>query len=116
MITYHKLRFRTCENLWSEKRSPKVPTLKMTIFLSVDREEFGMAKRRVTPFSRISFLSFFFHFSFLFVLAFLSNSSPALVSEFNCFLRGRCSIEMWCLDDLGRKSWDWVGPPTGERA
>ena len=24
----------------------------------------------------------------------------ALVSEFNCFLRGRCSMEMWCPDDI----------------
>ena len=23
-------------------------------------------------------------------------------------------MEMWCLDDTGRASWDWVGPPTGE--
>ena len=40
----------------------------------------------------------------------------ALVSEFNCFLRGRCSMEMWCLDDIGRDSWDWVGPPAWGRA
>ena len=26
----------------------------------------------------------------------------ALVSEFNCFLRSRCSMEMWCPDDIGR--------------
>ena len=36
----------------------------------------------------------------------------ALVSEFNCFLRSRCSMEMWCPDDIGRDSWDWVGPPA----
>ena len=23
-------------------------------------------------------------------------------------------MEMWCPDDGGRDSWDWVGPPTGE--
>ena len=40
----------------------------------------------------------------------------ALVSEFNCFLRSRCSMEMWCPDDIGRDSWDWVGPPAWERA
>ena len=42
----------------------------------------------------------------------------ALVSEFNCrcFLRSWCSREMWSPDDVGRDSWDWVGPPTWERA
>ena len=40
----------------------------------------------------------------------------ALVSEFNCFLRSRCSMEMWCTDDIGRDSWDWVGPPAWGRA
>ena len=40
----------------------------------------------------------------------------ALVSEFNCFLRSRCSMEMWCPDDVGRDSWDWVGPPAWGRA
>ena len=40
----------------------------------------------------------------------------ALVSEFNCFLRSRCSMEMWCPDDRGRDSWDWVGPPACVRA
>ena len=40
----------------------------------------------------------------------------APVSEFNCFLRSRCSMEMWCPDDIGRDSWDWVGPPAWERA
>ena len=41
----------------------------------------------------------------------------ALVSEFNCFLRSRCFTEMWCPDDTGRDSWDWVGPPAwGEHA
>ena len=23
-------------------------------------------------------------------------------------------MEMWCLDDVGRDSWDWVGSPTWE--
>ena len=40
----------------------------------------------------------------------------ALVSEFNSFLRSRCSIQMWCPDDIGRDSWDWVGPPAWVRA
>ena len=40
----------------------------------------------------------------------------ASVSEFNCFLRSRCSMEMWCPDDIGRDSWDWVGPPAWRRA
>ena len=25
-------------------------------------------------------------------------------------------MEMWCLDDTGRDSWDWVGPPAWGRA
>ena len=26
-------------------------------------------------------------------------------------------MEMWCPDDIGRDSWDWVGPPAwGEHA
>ena len=40
----------------------------------------------------------------------------ASVSEFDCFLRSRCSMEMWCPDDMGRDSWDWVGPPAWVRA
>ena len=40
----------------------------------------------------------------------------ALVPEFNCFLRSRCSMEMWCPDDTGRDSWDWVGSPAWGRA
>ena len=40
----------------------------------------------------------------------------ASVSEFNCFLRSRCSLEVWCPDDIGRDSWDRVGPPAWERA
>ena len=41
------------------------------------------------------------------------HTTPELVSEFNkrCFLRSRCSMEMWCPDEKGRESWDWVGPP-----
>ena len=55
------------------------------------------------------FFSFFLYFFQIFLLL-------ALVSEFNCFLRGRCSMEMWCPDDIGRDSWDWVGPPAWWRA
>ena len=36
----------------------------------------------------------------------------ALESEFYCFLRSRCSMEMWCPDDTGWDKWDWVGPPA----
>ena len=24
-------------------------------------------------------------------------------------------MEMWCHDDIGRDSWDWVGPPAWGR-
>ena len=55
--------------------------------------------------------------SFLFsCISFKYVSLLANVSEFNCFLRCRCSMEMWCPDDVGRDSWDWVGPPGWERA
>ena len=55
------------------------------------------------------FFSFFWYFFQIFFLL-------ALVSEFNCFLRSRCSMDMWCPDDRGRDSWDWVGPPAWGRA
>ena len=56
------------------------------------------------------FFSFFLYFFQIFLLL-------AKVSEFNCFLRSRCSMEMWCPDDIGWDSWDWVGPPAwGEHA
>ena len=55
--------------------------------------------------------------SFLFsCISFKYVLLQALVSEFNCFLRCRCSMEMWCPDDMGRESWDWVGPPAWVRA
>ena len=70
------------------------------------------------------FSSFFFHFyvkkkvsSFLFsCISFKYILLPTVASEFNCFFRCRCSMEMWCLDDIGRESWDWVGPLARERA
>ena len=40
----------------------------------------------------------------------------ALVSEFNCFLCSRCSMEIWCPDDIGRDNWDWGRLPGRERA
>ena len=63
------------------------------------------------------FLFFFRFLFFLFVLkSFKKVSLLRFVSEFDerCFLRGRCSMEMWCADDTGQDSWDWVGPPTWE--
>ena len=74
------------------------------------------------------FISSFFDFLMFFIFlkkkvsSFLSCISLkyvlllALVSEFNCFLRCRCSMEMWCPDDRTRDSWDWVGPPAWVRA
>ena len=70
------------------------------------------------------FFTFFFHFfqkkkvsSFLFsCISFKYFLLLALVSEFNCFLSSRCSMEMWCPHDIGRDSWDWVGPPAWGRA
>ena len=95
---------------------------------------------RFMSFSCFLFFHFFFFCSFLHFLIFLSFSFSffifseekvssflfscisfnffllALVSEFNCFLRSRCSMEMWCPYDIGRDSWDWDGPPAWERA
>ena len=62
-------------------------------------------------FPKKKFLLFFF-----LCISFKYVSLLALVSEFNCFLRSRCSMEMWCPDDIGRDSWDWVGPPAWVRA
>ena len=55
--------------------------------------------------------------AFFFVFFFLKKMPlVAPVSEFNCFLRSRCSVEMWCPDDIGRDSRDWVGPLAWGRA
>ena len=67
----------------------------------------------------LSFFIFFRRKSFFFSFSCISNKYfllLALVSEFNCFLRSRCSMEMWCPDDIGRDSWDWDVPPAWERA
>ena len=61
-------------------------------------------------FPKKKFLLFFFCISFKYFFLLAS------VSEFNCFLRSRCSMEMWCPDDMGRESWDWVGLPAWGRA
>ena len=57
-----------------------------------------------------------FLFSFFSCISFKYFLLLTLVSECNCFLRSRCSMEMWCPDDIGRDSWDWVGPPAWGRA
>ena len=94
------------------------------------------SSRFLSSFSFFIFLIFFNHFlifscfsfslfiflkkkvsSFLFsCISFKYVLLLALVSESNCFLRSRCSMEMWCPDDIGRDSWDWVGPAAWERA
>ena len=53
-----------------------------------------------------SFLFSFISFKYVLLLAF--------VSEFNCFLHSRCSMEMWCPDDIGRDSWIGLGRLLGE--
>ena len=63
----------------------------------------------------------FFHFVqfFTFYFSFFSYMMlQAFVLGFNkrCFLRCRCSMEMWCPDDIRRDRWGWVGPPAWERA
>ena len=77
-------------------------------------------------FFHFSFFSFLhvFHFSHFFLcffvflfLCFFSSSFfflqyQSLTIDVSC----RCFMEMWCPDDIGRDSWDWVAPPTWERA
>ena len=83
-------------------------------------------------FSHFLFISSFFYFLMFFIFFFFSEEKVssllsscisfkyvlllAFVSEFNCFLCSRCSMEMWCPDDTGLDSWDWVGLPAWERA
>ena len=62
------------------------------------------------------FFSVFHFFIFSLIFSYFlpkKVSLLALVSEFNCgcFLRNQCSMEMWCPVEIGRDSWDWVGPP-----
>ena len=66
-------------------------------------------------FDFLMFSIFFFHFSEEKVSSFLFSCISfkyvfflALVSEFNCFFRCRCSMEMWCPDDIRRGCWDWA--------
>ena len=68
-----------------------------------------------------SFSFFFFSqekvSSFLFsCISFKYVSLLALVSEFDCFLRSRCFVEVWCPGSVGREGLDWVGPPAWGRA
>ena len=72
-----------------------------------------MAHLRVTPLSCFSLL--FFHFS---IFVFFKNNVSSFIFLLyffqRCFIAGisircRCSVEMWCPDDMARDSWDWVG-------
>ena len=83
--------------------------VKILIFwASVDRM-LRVVHLRVTSLLSFSVFFFFFHFCFFLEKLFL-------LFNCRCFLRSRCSMEMWCPDDIGRDSWDWVGPPTWRRA
>ena len=92
--------FGRCER---KENRRKVPSVKMAIFPS----ENSILGPRCTGEGPCFHVFSFFHVSLL-----------ALVSEFNfrCFLRDRCSMEIWFPDDMGRESWGWVGPPSWERA
>ena len=87
-----------------------------SIFRPVSGEGEGNGDTPLRPL----FLFFLLFFSFFFSLVsfFFFFSFPAFLSGFNkrCFLRSRCSMEMWCLDNIGRDSWDRVGRPTMEGA
>ena len=105
-----------------ETKRRTVPTVKITIsfcensifWVSVDRGErrSGKAHLRVTarPWLNAPAIPLFLveqkvsSFVFFSCLSFKHISLLALVSEFNCrcFLRGRCSMEMWCPDEIGR--------------
>ena len=85
----------------------------------------GYSFKASFPFFFFIFSCFhFFIFQFVLFVFFLKNVFQffpknllllTFVTRFNkiCFLRSRCSMEIWCLDDTGRDSWDWVG---GEHA
>ena len=102
---------KKCRFLWKKDSWPSVDT-------GAGRSRMANLMR-VAPLSCFSFSIFLGNIfcSFIFSCIFLQYVPLlALVSECNyrCFLRSRCSMEMWCLDDTGRC--DWVGPPTRERA
>ena len=99
----------------------------ISLNISLKKTFFGPSRRVQQPFQ--AFFSFFFLLFFPPVL-FLGSCSSFLFSasfenvflylffSFPAFVSGRCrcSMEIWCLDDIGRDSWDWVGPPAWERA
>ena len=59
------------------------------------------------------FLKLFFFFSFFYSFKFVPLQIFVLGLNKSCFLRPwRCGV----LTTQGRDSWDWVGPPTWERA
>ena len=62
------------------------------------------------------FPPFFFFFFFFFFYFFLKIFSSYVFFFSSICIRGRCSMEMWCPDDIGRDSWEWVGPPAWWRA
>ena len=99
----------------TEKNRRKDPTTRMTIssmkigFWCLGGQGIGMAHLKVTPFYCFSFLFFISSLqksvsSSFFILCFYYLKYVSLlasVSDFNqrCFLRSRCSMEMWCPDD-----------------
>ena len=96
----------------TEKHHQKVPTVDMTIFLVTIRF-WGLRGQgfKNPPLSRFSFFLFFSSFQSFFLSFSFSNKNISLlasVSDFNCrsFLCSRCSMEMWCPDDIRRDSWD----------
>ena len=100
----------------------------------VKKKSFFGPSRRSIPFEAsfvlfsffVCFFLFLFSFSFSWILFFLFFPCfffsilyflfSSIVSVFNCFFRSRCSMEMWCPDEIGRDSWDWVEPPAWGRA
>ena len=102
-------------------------SLDKIIFLS--RLESTPCEASIPFFSLFTFYSFFDYLNFFCCFFFLDKMcfsvfffSPkfvpllAFVFEFNKEMFAPWSVEMWCLDDVGRDSWDWVGPPAWERA
>ena len=54
--------------------------------------------------------------SFVFLFSFLSIFFLCFFFLLSVVRTVATTGEMLCLDDIGRDSWDWVGPPTLERA